>query len=43
MIEEDTILKAMHCHKSQKADAEWILSMMEGLPKEEHFLVLQKN
>lgn len=35
-------VKAMMVHKSQGADAQRVLKMREGLPKEEYFLVTQK-
>jgi hypothetical protein len=32
----------MDAHVSQKSDRDWLLSILEGLPKEEWFKVRQK-
>jgi len=36
-------VKAMDAHVSQKSDAEWLKRVLAKLPKEEHFLVLEKK
>jgi LmbE family N-acetylglucosaminyl deacetylase len=38
----DTKVQAMDAHVSQKSDRDWLLSILEGLPKEEWFKVRQK-
>jgi LmbE family N-acetylglucosaminyl deacetylase len=38
----DTKVKAMRAHRSQKDDVDFILSIINKLPKKEYFLVLRK-